>query len=423
MEPGSSRRRIVGESLGAVHERLAGLAEGAVAGYIPQLSHADPKAFGLALCSVNGFAYSSGDADVPFTIQSASKPFVYALALDDRGLDRVLESVGAEPSGEAFNSVKLDATGRPPNPMVNAGAIVTASLVAGESAAERFGRIRDRLGAFAGRELAVDEAVFASELQTGDRNRALGYLMRASGALDADVGETLEVYFRQCALLVSSVDLAVMGATLANGGVNPVTGVRATSEQTSRHVLTVMATCGMYDFSGEWLLRVGLYSPPLDENGNSVRATEAARHLAERLGLHMMHHPIGLVALDEGDTAGAAGAYRAELEASLAALPGPARAWSLRGHLDFAATERLLDRIDAWLEGWGTDSAGRPTVVLDFSAVTELHPVAGRMLAAAARLYEAAGADLVVRDPDLPGSAASLTTATELIARRRAPRP
>src|SRR5690606_20141250 len=155
------------------------------------------------------------DTGVDFTIQSASKPFVYSLALDDRGLDAVHARVGAEPSGEAFNSVKLEAgTGRPPNPMVNAGAIVTTSLVRGDSTDERFARILSRLSAFAGRDLRVDEAVFSSEQESGDRNRALAYLMRSAGSLRASVSDTLDTYFRQCSVLVTARDIAVMGATL-----------------------------------------------------------------------------------------------------------------------------------------------------------------------------------------------------------------
>src|SRR5690606_13378943 len=179
---------------------------------------------------------------LPISIQSASKPFVYSLALDDQGLDAVHERVGAEPSGEAFNSVKLETgTGRPPNPMVNAGAIVTTALVNGRSPEERFARILARLSAFAGRDLGVDEAVFASEQNSGDRNRALAYLMRGAGSLAAPVVTTLDTYFRQCSVLVTARDIAVMGATLANGGVNPVTGERVTSAETCQHVMTIMA--------------------------------------------------------------------------------------------------------------------------------------------------------------------------------------
>ncbi|WP_300266344.1 glutaminase A, partial [Microbacterium sp.] len=241
---------IVTSFLDVVHDRLLGDTRGSVADYIPQLAGADPDLFGIALCGLNGHVYESGDTGVAFTIQSASKPFVYSLALDDRGIDAVHDRVGAEPSGEAFNSVKLEAgTGRPPNPMVNAGAIVTTSLVRGDAADDRFARILARLSAFAGRDLSIDEAVLASEQDSGDRNRALAYLMRSAGSLTAPVAETLDTYFRQCSVLITARDLAVMGATLANGGVNPITQERVTSAETCQHVMTIMATCGMYDYA------------------------------------------------------------------------------------------------------------------------------------------------------------------------------
>jgi glutaminase len=304
----------VAATLHDVHRQLAALDDGELANYIPPLLLADPSRFGLTVCSPDGRLWSAGDHAEPFTIQSISKVFAFALALADRGLDAVLERVGCEPSGESFNAISLEAgTGRPDNPMINAGAIVTCSLVAGDSAEERFGRILSLMSACAGRELTVDEGVFAAELETADMNRALGYLMRSAGSLTADVDETLWVYLRQCAVLVTADDLAVMAATLAGGGVNPVTGVRTMSSEVARHVLTVMATCGMYDYSGEWMLRVGspaksgvaggvitaspatfglgLYSPLLDAQGNSLRSVRACELLAERFSWHALAVP------------------------------------------------------------------------------------------------------------------------------------
>ncbi|MDO9590477.1 MAG: glutaminase A, partial [Microcella sp.] len=245
---------------------------------------------------------------------SISKCFTLALALVDRGLDGVLAHVGVEPSGESFNAVSLEeGTGRPDNPMINAGAIVTCSLVKADSASARFDRILGVLSACAGRELEVDENVFEQEWQTADRNRALAHFMRSAGSLTADVDETLEVYLRQCAVLVTAGDLAVMAATLAAGGVNPISGDRVFSSLVARHVLTIMVTCGMYDASGEWMLRVGspaksgvsggiltaspaqfglgLYSPLLDERGNSVRAVQACEQLADRFSWHTLALP------------------------------------------------------------------------------------------------------------------------------------
>jgi glutaminase len=282
--------------------------EGELATYIPELARADRSTFGLALASLDGCVYSAGRIE-EFTIQSVSKPFVYALALADQGIDAVWARVGVEPTGNAFNTISVDGQGRPFNPMVNAGAIVTTSLVAGDSPAEQFDRVHEGLSAFAGRQLAVDERVFESERSTGDRNRAIGFLLRSVGALEQDVDSALSVYFRQCSLLVDARDLAVMAATLANGGVNPLTGEAVVPASVVSRVLTVMSTCGMYDFAGEWLYRVGLpaksgvsggiaaaqpgrlgfgaHSPLLDPRGNSVRGIAACELLSHRLDLHL----------------------------------------------------------------------------------------------------------------------------------------
>ncbi|MFF8614924.1 glutaminase A [Streptomyces sp. NPDC015350] len=304
----------VTDSLNEIHRRLSGLRDGQVADYIPQLATADPDDFGIALVSMAGHMYRAGKTDTPFTVQSVSKPFVYALALSDLGPDEVRRRVGVEPSGNPFNAISLEpGTGRPANPMINAGAIATTALVRADGPAERFRRILACLSAFAGRSLDVDEDVYASEAATGDRNRALAYLMHSAGSLRADPEETADTYFRQCSVRVTVVDLAVMAATLANGGRNPVTGVQAVAEPDAVRVLAVMATCGMYDGAGEWLLDVGLpaksgvsggliaagparfgvavHSPPLDGSGNPVRAVAALGEMSERLGLHIMHGP------------------------------------------------------------------------------------------------------------------------------------
>ncbi|HEY1175197.1 MAG TPA: glutaminase A [Phytomonospora sp.] len=289
-----------------VHARMTALREGTVADYIPQLATADPDACGIALASLDGAVATAGDATA-HTIQSVSKPFVYALALARRGLADVTRWVGAEPSGEAFNAISLEAgTGRPANPMINAGAIVVTGLVAADE-------ILPNLSAFAGRALDVDEDTYASELATGDRNRALAYLMRAAGALPGEPGPILDAYFRQCSIRVTTRDLAVMAATLANGGRNPVTGEVVVAEPIAVGVQAVMASCGMYDAAGDWLLRVGLpaksgvsgaviatspgrcgvaaFGPRLDATGSSVRGTAGVRMLSERFGLHLMHSP------------------------------------------------------------------------------------------------------------------------------------
>jgi len=256
--------------------------------------------------------HSAGDADRPFTIQSASKPFVYALAISELGIDEVHRHVGFEPSGEPFNAISLDPdTGRPDNPLINGGAIVALrSSTAPTCSTGSNGSVPVLV---AGRELHVDDQVFESETATGDRNRALAYLAKSSGVLRQSVDDATEAYFRQCSLRVTTEDLAVMGATLANGGVNPLTKRRVISERPSRLTLSITAKCGMYDHSGGWMARVGLpakavwvaasspcnppssasgvYSPPLDPWGNSARGSAVLRTLSEDFDLHVFDHP------------------------------------------------------------------------------------------------------------------------------------
>ena len=359
----------------------------------------------MALVGAAGSVYVAGEAEVAFTIQSISKPFVYALALDDVGIDGVLARVGVEPSGEAFNAISLEpGTGRPSNPMINAGAILTTSLVHGTGPAERFERILDVLGRCAGRELAVDDAVFRSERATGDRNRALAYLMRHAGSLSSDVADAVDTYFRQCSVLVTSVDLATMAATLANGGVNPRTGEQALDRSVTEQVLTVMATCGMYDFSGEWLFRVGLpaksgvaggivavspsqfgiglYSPRLDERGNSVRGVEASRAISERFSLHLMHQ------VDRS-----APTFERVAPAPDGTGVEPA-VLAVQGYLDFAAAEQALLSLRAQAE----DAEVPPALIIDLGHVTRCHPVAAALLDSMIELISSRGVLVVTVD-------------------------
>ena len=306
----SSRDTIARYDLDALDAKLRDTEGGEVDDSIPELARADSSLFGVATVTDDGEIRSAGDARVPFSLQSAVKPFVYALALMDRGEDFVLEAVGTEPTGQAFDAIVFESeTGRPPNPMVNAGALLTANLVDGDGPDERTARILSGLSAIAGRDLEIDRDVAGSERLLGDRNRALGYLMRSAGTLDTDVDDAITVYARACSVLVDTEVLAIMGATLAFGGRNPITGVQALSREVVTETLSVMATCGMYDGSGRWLRRVGLpaksgvagglvavapgslgigvYSPPLDEEGNSVRGVLACEQLSDDLGLHL----------------------------------------------------------------------------------------------------------------------------------------
>jgi glutaminase len=299
----------VREVLREIHGRYASHDEGQVANYIPELAKADRRWFGIAIATADGQVVEVGDTSQLFTIQSISKPFVYGMALEDHGLEHVLSKVGVEPTGEAFNAIVLDEkSNRPFNPMVNAGAIATADLVKGRDFPERVSRLLEMFSAYCGRPMYIDNSVFMSERMTGHRNRAIGHLMLNFGMVSDRIEESLELYFQQCSVLVTCRDLAVMGATLASGGVNPLTKQRAIQQPYVKYLLSVMHSCGMYDYAGEWAYRVGIpsksgvgggivgvvpgqfgigiFSPPLDAKGNSARGILACQDLSERFGLH-----------------------------------------------------------------------------------------------------------------------------------------
>jgi glutaminase len=296
--------------LSDLHESLCSVTDGVVANYIPELAHANPNWLGICVATVDGRMFAVGDADQPFTIQSVSKPFMYGLALEDNGREQMLARVGVEPTGDAFNAIVLDeATNRPYNPMVNAGAIAVAGQIAGADPTERLNRVLAMFERYAGRPILMDAAVFTSERTTGHRNRAIAYLMRNFGMIGEQIDQILDLYFQQCSLLVTCRDLAMMGATLANDGVNPLSGAVALDRQYVGDVLSVMYTCGMYDYSGEWAYKVGMpaksgvgggivavvpgrlgigvFAPRIDARGNSVCGVRACIALAERYGLHI----------------------------------------------------------------------------------------------------------------------------------------
>jgi len=302
---------VVEEQMRAAHERYRDVTDGRVADYIPALSCASPDWFGIAICGVAGAVRAVGDADREFSIQSVSKPFVFALVCDAIGVEEARARLGANGTGQPFDSViavELDPD-KATNPLVNAGAVATTSLVPGADVDERWEAIRSGLSRFAGRELVIDDEVYRSESGSNQRNRGIAHLLAGYDRIYADPEETTDVYTRQCSLLVSARDLAVMGATLADGGVNPVTGERVVGEDVCTKVLAVLATAGMYERSGDWLFDVGLpgksgvsggmvttspgkggmgtFSPPLDEAGNSVRGRLATTDLAHALGLNL----------------------------------------------------------------------------------------------------------------------------------------
>jgi glutaminase len=300
----------LGAYLRHLHAEISTITEGDVAGYIPELARVDPELFGISVATVDGRVFEVGDVDHEFTIQSVSKPMVYGLALEQHGQEAVLARIGVEPSGDAFNSITFDDhRNRPYNPMVNAGAIATTALVQGMNPSEKKRLVRETLNRYAGRELGIDQAALESERETGDRNRGIAYLMKSLGMLDEIVFDALDRYFEQCATLVTSRDLAFMAATLANDGVHPLTGEQVLADAYVRDVLSVMFTCGLYDASGRWAFDVGLpaksgvgggilavvpgvagigvFSPRIDREGNSVRGVAVCQAMANDFGLHI----------------------------------------------------------------------------------------------------------------------------------------
>lgn len=378
----------------------APVGDGALADYIPELAQADPSSLGLALSSSDGYVYESGDARAEFTIQSISKPFTYALALDQVGEAAVDAKIGVEPSGEAFNEISVDSASKTPkNPMINAGAIAAVSLIPAGSPDERFAKIRDFYSACAGRPLELDEQVYRSEEATGSRNRAIAYMLDSFGVLEDDPDEVLDVYYRQCSLRVTTVDLARMGATLARGGVNPKTGRRVTNSRVVQRTLSVMVTCGMYDAAGDWVsavgmpaksgvgggivavlpgqLGMGVYSPLLDPKGNSVRGVLLCRSLSERLGLHFL-------------------TVSRESRSTIRAVYEPCdgvRVYELHGDLMFAGAEKVVRTVDR-------DSGDFAAAILDVTRVDTINDAARALLAGMSTSLSERGKRGFVVDPD-----------------------
>ena len=372
-----------------LHTRLAQDDSGAVADYIPELALADRSSFGIALATVDGAIYEVGDTRLPFTIQSISKPLTFAMALESSG-ETVRERVGVEPTGEPFNAIDLD----PLNPLVNAGAILTRSLLG----AEPDPSLLEGYSAFAGRELAIDDRVRQSESHTAYRNRAIAHLLRGAGRFDGDPDEIVENYIAQCSVLVDCRDLAVIAATLAAGGRNPVTGQTVVSPDTVRDVLSVMATAGMYDAAGDWLydvglpaksgvaggviavlpgrLGIGVFSPPLDDRGNSVRGVRVCEELSRSLDLHIFKHSHGAPSPVRRTFTLAELTSKREREPAVAAQiareGARARAFELQGDLGFAEAEQVTRAVlDAPAE----------LVVLDLRRVSDVHAAAVPLLA------------------------------------------
>lgn len=407
-------RSPVPDYLQQILDECGGDTSGATADYIPELAAADPDLLGVCLSTIDGTRYEAGDAEVAVSIQSISKPFAYALAIAEHGLDHVLQRVGVEPSGEAFNELSLERdSGRPLNPMINAGALTTHALIGppDADAEQRFELVRQGLSAFAGRELEVDEAVYSSELDTAYRNIAIANMLRSYGVIDHEPMDVVAGYTRQCSVLVTSRDLAAMAATLANGGVQPSTGEQVVERSVVRQVLSVMMTCGMYDAAGDWMSTIGFpaksgvsggilgvlpgqvgiatLSPRLDAHGNSVRGVQLCSRMSSDMGMHIMEPPEPARAVVRRDRV----------------LRGPTgrrvRVLSLQGAIQFSGAELALRTLQDGLDGVDR-------LVLDLRRVASLNDVAQRMLAEAVRRVQADNIAVTVLDPErrLPEPAA-----------------
>jgi glutaminase len=396
--------------------RVSEVSSGKPADYIPELGKVDPNLFGIAITTVDGQTYAVGDAEIAFTIQSVSKPFMYGYALQRYGRAAVLNHVGVEPTGEAFNSIVLDEVmNRPFNPMVNAGAIAVAELMGGETQDERIANMLALFSSLAGRKLDIDEAVFNSELATGHRNRAIAYMMLNSAMIERDPNEVLDLYFRQCSVNVTCRDLSIMAATLANDGKNPLTGETVFDIQYVRDMVSVMNSCGMYDYAGEWAYEVGMpaksgvsgciiavipgqigicvFSPPIDSQGNSVRGIRVCQEISNEFELHAFNNRTNVRSVIRRD-------YRADLVRSnrlrtpeerkiLAEKGGAIAVLEAQGALFFGSAEQLLRRVTQL-------AAEARYVIVDFKRVHLADISARKLIVRAARAMAGGKTELLL---------------------------
>jgi glutaminase len=301
-------RALVAEA----YERYKAHDEGQNSPVYPALARVSSELFGICVVGTSGNVYAAGDADYEFTIMSVSKPFVFALVCQEVGVEEVRQRVGVNATGLAFNSlegIERNADGRT-NPMVNSGAIATTSLVPGATVEAQWRFIHEGLSRFAGRSLPLNEEVYASASETNFRNQSIARLLQSYGRIYTDPAAAVDLYTKQCSLNVSARDLAVMGATLADGGVNPLTKERVVGAAVCHYALAVMLTAGLYETSGDWLYDIGLpgksgigggivtvspgkgglgtFAPPLDSAGNSVKGQLVAKYLSQQLGLDLL---------------------------------------------------------------------------------------------------------------------------------------
>lgn len=376
------------------------------ADYIPDLAAADPEKLGICISTLDGVEYTSGDSEFEFSIQSMSKPFIYGLALEQTGLPTVLDMVGVEPSGEKFNELSLDKkSGKPLNPMINAGALAIHSLLGedGSSLAERTEIARSGLSRFAGRELRVDESTAAGEWEAAYRNIAIANMLRSYDVFLDDPDDVVQGYIAQCSVLVTVKDLAIMAATLAGGGLNPITGEQVLSPRVNRQVLAVMMTCGMYDAAGDWMTEIGIpaksgvsggvfgvmpgqvgiatFSPRLDRHGTSVRGAKIFRELSNRLSLHIMDAPEPARSIIRRDRRFVGN--NGEM----------VRICSLQGLIQWSGSENVIRAMD--------DPATSTNVfILDLRRVNEINGVARKMLTEALSRLKEDGIRVVLMDPE-----------------------
>ncbi|EMQ97907.1 glutaminase A [Paeniglutamicibacter gangotriensis] len=397
-------RSPIDNYLADLHADLLGLDTGVPFQGIPAMKDADNSKFAIAIATVDGHVYQVGDAELEFSIQSISKPFSYALALDDMGLEIMDEKVDVEPSGDAFNEISLARdSGRPANAMINAGAIATISMIRDRDTG-RFERLLEHFSAAAGRSLEVSESIYASEALTGHRNRALAYMLRSFDIIETDPTPVLEDYFRACSVMVNTRDLAMMAATLANGGTQPITGTQVMGQEAVQRTLSVMTTCGMYDDAGSWIAAVGLpaksgvgggliavlpgqlglaiYSPALNPHGSSVRGVEASERISADMGLHFVRAArLGRSVIRENYSIAEVPTHIRHTDAAeklLAEYGECARIIELAGDLLFAGTESLVREVSSL-------DNDVELVILDLRRVDEIDKIAVRLIHQLAR--------------------------------------
>lgn len=403
-----------------VHGELAGLTGGEPYAVGPSDMQGDPDDFGIALATVDGHVYEVGATDREFSLHSISKPLSYGLVLTELGEEAVDARIDVEPSGEPFNEFSPDAShGKPANAMINAGALAAASLIKGSGGRSAIRRIEEHYSLYAGRRLRSNGNVYRTEKANSDRNHGIAYLLSSAGIVDGDPTRALETYLRQCSIQVTCRDLAVIAATLANGGTNPVTGDEALGLDQVERVLSVMLTSGMYDDAGDWAVHVGMpakssvgggiiavlpgqaglavYSPPLDRHGNSVRGVEACRRISRDMEMHFVRSArAGRSAVHSSITIDRepSSVRRTEEAAEVLIAHGHrAAVVELTGDLYFAGTESVVRE----LSGLPDDVE---LVVLDVRGVDEVSRLAAEMLGRIHARFAEAGRVLVLVDPD-----------------------